>query len=109
MYWYPGSRAAEKLGVSVHFLSRITGTVYMEESRTNIENSPTSSSNHTKKDDSLNGRNNRPNRYHIGLNLKFNKKNEEVPDYTKKDSDGVWWYSSNVLRILEEYGNKYFV
>lgn len=48
----------------------------------------------------------RPNRYHIGLNLKFNKKNEEVPDYTHKDKDGVWWYSSNVLRILEDYYDK---
>lgn len=38
----------------------------------------------------------------VGLNLKFNKKNEEVPGYTKKVGN-EWLYSSAVEQILSEY------
>lgn len=38
----------------------------------------------------------------VGLNLKFNKKNEEVPGYTKKVGN-EWMYSSAVEQLLAEY------
>jgi len=55
-YMY-GSIAAQRLGISSHLLSRITGTIYViQASQEEII------------------------KYNIGLNLKFNKKNEEVKD-----------------------------
>lgn len=50
-----GSIAAQRLGISSHLLSRITGTIYVIQ---------------TSKDEVA--------KYNVGLNLKFNKKNEEV-------------------------------
>ena len=38
----------------------------------------------------------------VGLNLKFNKKNEEVPGYTKK-TEKEWLYSAAVEDLLGEY------
>jgi len=38
----------------------------------------------------------------VGLNLKFNKKNEEVPGYTKRVGN-EWMYSSAVEQLLAEY------
>lgn len=37
-----------------------------------------------------------------GLNLKFNKKNEEVPGYTKR-TEKEWLYSAAVEELLAEY------
>lgn len=50
-----GSIAAQRLGISSHLLSRITGTIYVIQ---------------TSKEEVA--------KYNVGLNLKFNKKNEEV-------------------------------
>ena len=41
----------------------------------------------------------------IGLNLKFTKKNEEVPGYTKLTSDG-WLYSEKTQEVIEQYLEK---
>lgn len=41
-------------------------------------------------------------RTNIGLNLKFNKKNEEVPGYTKR-TEKEWLYSAAVEELLAEY------
>lgn len=50
-----GSIAAQRLGISSHLLSRITGTIYViQASKEEIA------------------------KYNVGLNLKFNKRNEEV-------------------------------
>ena len=38
----------------------------------------------------------------VGLNLKFNKKNEEVPGYTKR-TEKEWLYSVAVEELLAEY------
>lgn len=38
----------------------------------------------------------------VGLNLKFNKKNEEVPGYTKR-TEKEWLYSAAVEKLLAEY------
>lgn len=52
-----GSIAAQRLGISSHLLSRITGTIYVIQP--------------LKEELS---------KYNLGLNLKFNKRNEEVRD-----------------------------
>lgn len=52
-----GSIAAQRLGISSHLLSRITGTIYV----------------HKQTSESL-----ELVKHNVGLNLKFNKKNEEV-------------------------------
>lgn len=41
-------------------------------------------------------------RTNVGLNLKFNKKNEEVPGYTKR-TEKEWLYSVAVEELLAEY------
>lgn len=38
----------------------------------------------------------------MGLNLKFNKKNEEVPGYTKR-TEKEWLYSDAVEELMSEY------
>jgi len=54
-----GSMAAQRLGVSSHLVSRITGTIYIVQGDKNatVESC---------------------NKVNVGLNLKFNKRNEEV-------------------------------
>ncbi|XP_037699383.1 LOW QUALITY PROTEIN: 5'-3' exoribonuclease 1 [Choloepus didactylus] len=73
---------ASRLGVSGYLVSRFTGSIFI-------------------------GRGSRRNPHgdhkaNVGLNLKFNKKNEEVPGYTKKVGS-EWMYSSAVEQLLAEY------
>ncbi|XP_047351100.1 5'-3' exoribonuclease 1 isoform X1 [Vespa velutina] len=72
-----GSTAAQRLGISSHLLSRITGTIYIMQNNTN---------------EIIN----------VGLNLKFNKKNEEIPGYTKKEN-GQWLYSIKAVDLIRDY------
>ncbi|KAI4476699.1 hypothetical protein M0802_014829, partial [Mischocyttarus mexicanus] len=74
-----GSTAAQRLGISSHLLSRITGTIYIEQD-------------------------NLKEYINIGLNLKFNKRNEEVPGYTKKEYGyGQWLYSKRAIELIRDY------
>ncbi|XP_054839659.1 5'-3' exoribonuclease 1 isoform X2 [Eublepharis macularius] len=78
----PGYILASRLGVSGYLVSRFTGSIFI-------------------------GRGSRKNPHgdhkaNVGLNLKFNKKNEEVPGYTKKFGN-EWMYSSAVEQLLAEY------
>ncbi|XP_011642826.1 5'-3' exoribonuclease 1 [Pogonomyrmex barbatus] len=74
-----GSIAAQRLGISSHLLSRITGTIYV------IQPSK----------DELS-------KYNLGLNLKFNKRNEEVPGYTRKENS-QWLYSTKAIELIRNY------
>uniref|UniRef100_A0A8C0GM61 5'-3' exoribonuclease 1 n=1 Tax=Chelonoidis abingdonii TaxID=106734 RepID=A0A8C0GM61_CHEAB len=78
----PGYVLASRLGVSGYLVSRFTGSIFI-------------------------GRGSRrsphgDHKANVGLNLKFNKKNEEVPGYTKKVRN-EWMYSSAVEQLLAEY------
>ncbi|XP_042312983.1 5'-3' exoribonuclease 1 isoform X2 [Sceloporus undulatus] len=78
----PGYVLASRLGVSGYLVSRFTGSIFI-------------------------GRGSKRNPHgdhkaNVGLNLKFNKKNEEVPGYTKKVGN-EWMYSSAVEQLLAEY------
>ncbi|XP_015922998.1 5'-3' exoribonuclease 1 [Parasteatoda tepidariorum] len=77
----PGYIAAQQLGIESHFFSCITGVIM-------IQTSPKGSS--------------CPNRVNVGLNLKFNKKNEEVQGFSKK-KDNQWLYSEEVVKTLNNY------
>ncbi|CAG0878937.1 unnamed protein product [Darwinula stevensoni] len=82
--YVPGYQAAQKLGISSHLLSRLTGSIYII---------PGSKDNHNP-----NG-----NRINFGLNLKFNRKNEEVEGFTRKDRENVWLYSSQAIAVIKDY------
>ncbi|KAM5165613.1 LOW QUALITY PROTEIN: 5'-3' exoribonuclease 1 [Mantella aurantiaca] len=78
----PGYVLASRLGVNGYLVSRFTGSIFI-------------------------GRGSKRNPHgeqkaNVGLNLKFNKKNEEVPGYTKKVGT-EWTYSSAVEQLLGEY------
>ncbi|XP_003702478.2 5'-3' exoribonuclease pacman [Megachile rotundata] len=77
-----GSIAARRLGISSLLLSKITGTIYVKKSPDEFQTDDT--------------------KYNIGLNLKFTKKNEEIPGYTRKEN-GQWLYSSKVIDLIRDY------
>uniref|UniRef100_A0A6I8RYS6 5'-3' exoribonuclease 1 n=1 Tax=Xenopus tropicalis TaxID=8364 RepID=A0A6I8RYS6_XENTR len=78
----PGYVLASRLGVNGYLVSRFTGSIFI-------------------------GRGSKKNPHgeqksNVGLNLKFNKKNEEVPGYTKRVGT-EWTYSSAAEVLLSEY------
>ncbi|KAM7378794.1 hypothetical protein PAMP_004392 [Pampus punctatissimus] len=78
----PGYVLASRLGITSYLVSRFSGSIFI-------------------------GRGSKRNpcgeqRANVGLNLKFNKKNEEVPGYTKR-TEKEWLYSAAVEELLAEY------
>ncbi|XP_063077611.1 5'-3' exoribonuclease 1-like isoform X2 [Engraulis encrasicolus] len=77
----PAYILATRLGITPHAVSRFSGSIYL-------------------------GRGSKKNPHekyaNVGLNLKFNKKNEEVQGYTKK-TEKEWLYSAAVEELLAEY------
>ena len=69
--WLPGYRAAQHLGIGSHLLSRITGSIYISKSPKEADTD-------------------RASKVNVGLNLKFNKKNEEICGFTQKRKDNMW-------------------
>ena len=84
----PGYITAQRLGINGFLLARITGTVYISRgSKARPSNA---------------------NKINAGLNLKSNKKNEEVAGYTRK-IDEQWHYSTKALQTVGEYIQKYSI
>ena len=87
-YYVPGFTVAQRLGISPHLVSRITGTVLLyltpAEDDKNSERAP------------------RARKANVGLNLKFNKHNEEVLGWSRKAENG-WQYSMKTLDVLKQY------
>ncbi|XP_041119571.1 5'-3' exoribonuclease 1-like isoform X2 [Polyodon spathula] len=82
----PGYVLASRLGITGYLVSRFSGSIFI-------------------------GRGSKRNqrgeqKANVGLNLKFNKKNEEVPGYTKK-SGNEWLYSVAVEELLAEYVERF--
>lgn len=75
-------QAAQQIGIDGHIMSRITGSVFVEKSGPH------------------------GGKANIGLNLKFTKREEEVPGYTKKLDDG-WAYSYKCVKAVEDYINRF--
>lgn len=83
--YYTSFQAAQWLGIGSHFLSRITGCIFIKPgSRANPKDA---------------------HMVNIGLNLKFTKKCEEVPGYTRLTPDG-WLYSQKASDTVLEYLEK---
>lgn len=78
--YMPGYIAAQRIGLNTHLLSRITGTVLIMRGD---GGNPDSKAN-------------------IGLNLKFSKRKEEVPGYTKQTDSG-WLYSEKAVETIFQY------
>ncbi|XP_044728242.1 5'-3' exoribonuclease 1 isoform X2 [Chrysoperla carnea] len=77
-------KASQRLAISTNLFSRITGCVFVipgERVSTVPENVC---------------------RTNIGLNLKFNKRNEEIPGYTKRDGN-QWLYSLKAIQLVRDY------
>ncbi|KAG0722266.1 5'-3' exoribonuclease 1 [Chionoecetes opilio] len=88
-----GYNAAQRLGISSHLLSRLTGTIFL---------APPGSLEEMEMRNKLN----------IGLNLKNNKKNEEVNGYSRKVKEpGVekttWLYSDKAVEAMIEYHTQF--
>lgn len=78
----PGYVLASRLGITGYLVSRFSGSIFI-------------------------GRGSKKNphgeqKVNVGLNLKFNKKNEEVPGYTKR-TEKEWLYSAAVEELIAEY------
>ena len=86
--YMPSYMAAKRLGVSPHLLSRITGTVLM-----NLTPDPVGEEV---------SRAPKPRKINVGLNLKFNKRSEEVPGWSRK-VDAGWQYSLKTVQVLANY------
>lgn len=87
-HYMPGYIGAQRLGISPHLISRITGTIYLVLSPTD--------------DDRSGDRPRRPKKINVGLSLKFNKSNEEVPGWSKRGETG-WLYSVKTIEVLRRY------
>ncbi|XP_020484974.2 5'-3' exoribonuclease 1 [Labrus bergylta] len=82
----PGYVLASRLGITSYLVSRFSGSIFI-------------------------GRGSKKNpcgeqKANVGLNLKFNKKNEEVPGYTKR-TEKEWLYSAAVEDLLAEYLDRF--
>ncbi|PBC30137.1 5'-3' exoribonuclease [Apis cerana cerana] len=78
-----GNIASQRLGISPLLLSRITGTIFVKQSSNGLQQDEVT--------------------HNIGFNLKFTKKNAEIPGYTRKAEDGPWFYSPKVLDLIRSY------
>lgn len=85
VHYMNAHQLSQQLGVNAQFVSRITGTVYVQMN--------------SKEADSASLVN-------VGLHLKFNKTSEEIPGYSKKMNDS-WLYSTKCLEVLKQYLAKY--
>ena len=83
LIYLTGYQASQQVGISSHLLSRITGSIFIQKGPREVDSDFA-------------------NRINVGLNLKFNKKNEEVCGYTKRDQRG-WVYSTKTVQVIGQY------
>lgn len=78
--YHPNYVVAQRLGISGHMLARLTGTIFLK---------------------SHGGQ-----RCNIGLNLRLNQRNLEIPGYSRK-RDRDWLFSRKLDEIVNEYQEKF--
>ncbi|XP_063965175.1 5'-3' exoribonuclease 1-like [Lytechinus pictus] len=78
---------AQRLGISSMQVSRLTGSVF-------VTRGPRPS----RGDQGFRGSS-----VNVGLNLKFNKSEQEVPGFTRRNNEGKWIYSIQLMEILDAY------
>ncbi|XP_066903342.1 5'-3' exoribonuclease 1 [Halyomorpha halys] len=79
--YYPGSIAAQRLGIGSHLFSRLTGSIFIKNA-------------------------DRDERINVGLGLKFTKQGEELIGYTRREGN-IWYYSEKTIALLDEYMDKF--
>ncbi|EFO19268.2 hypothetical protein LOAG_09226 [Loa loa] len=89
--WYSIYEVARSLRTTVDVIGRITGCVYVS----------------LNESDSISSRNVPLNKINIGLGLKFTKRNQIVPDFTRRSSEGHCLYSSRAFDMIRNYKMKY--
>lgn len=85
VHYMSSHQLAQWLGVHGLFVSRITGTVYIQMNSREADV---------------------PSLVNVGLNLKFNKSGEEVPGYSKRAKE-TWFYSNKCYNVLRDYLTKF--
>lgn len=85
VHYMTAHQLSQQLGVNAQFVSRITGTVFVQMNSKEAESA------------SL---------INVGLNLKFNKSCEEIPGYSKKSNES-WLYSNKCFEVLQKYVEQY--
>ncbi|KAJ2946889.1 hypothetical protein O0L34_g16222 [Tuta absoluta] len=84
------NHAGAACGISAQMLSRITGTVFVVSGERN--DLPTE----------------QQNKVNVGLNLKFNKKNQEVSGYTRRCKvTNTWQYSARCIEVVKAYAKQF--
>lgn len=84
------NHAAALIGISAQMLSRITGSVLVVTGQRN--DLPTEAMS----------------KINVGLNLKFNKKNQEVSGYTRRcKMTNSWLYSERCIQLVKAYSHQY--
>lgn len=91
-YYVPGFTVAQRVGINTHLVSRITGTIFLYLS--------------PPENDKNSDRARKPRKVNVGLNLKFNKHNEEIPGWSRKAENG-WQYSLKTIDVLKRYINEF--
>lgn len=79
--YYPGSIAAQRLGIGSHLFSRLTGSIFITNADRDV-------------------------RINVGLGLKFTKQGEELIGYTRRENN-IWYYSEKTIALLDEYMAKF--
>ncbi|XP_022099990.1 5'-3' exoribonuclease 1-like [Acanthaster planci] len=87
--YLPAHILAQRLGLTSLIISRLSGSIFVGRG--------------SKHSSSVGASNN----FNIGLNLKFNKTNQEIQGYSKKDESGTWLYSTKVIDIIRDYMAKF--
>lgn len=87
--YFNGHTIANSVGISSYILSRLTGTIYVVAGSAKLAIEQAN-----------------PRRVNVGLNLKFTKRGEEVPGYTKY-VQSQWQYSQKTIDVLRLYKAKF--
>lgn len=78
-YYHPNHVMAQRLGISGHVLSRLSGTVFVASGNAKLN---------------------------IGLGLRYNTRGFDVPGFSRKVDD-MWLMSTEVSNIMKEYADKF--
>ncbi|KAK6634904.1 hypothetical protein RUM44_000151 [Polyplax serrata] len=87
VYKFLGKMAAKNLGISCRLFARITGFIFID---TWVPG----------------GKKESNSKVNIGLQMKMNSTNAELPGYTRKDNE-FWQYSLNAVKVVSQYVKKF--
>ncbi|XP_043213031.1 5'-3' exoribonuclease 1-like, partial [Amphibalanus amphitrite] len=95
--YFPGYVVAQKLGITSHLVSRLTGCLLLEPGGGARANGASNIVGELE-----DARIDRDAKFNCAIEIKHNKKNEEMPGYSRR-KDGQWMYSGRLIDVLREY------